>query len=343
MARGYGSPTDWFLCLCVAIMLLAEIFVDRFTARIDRLFGSLSLLRKAFGVLSLIAVPYMVSVGFGEQAASVMNPRAPIIWFIAAALNAIIFFWVCEELISTSPLLRILFLVTVGFLVILALRHQVNWAMRRAEKAAEESEIEEAHKSVSDAQARKIYYALLANKSSVTGHFETPSPQLRPQPLLSFPFVVPGIVTINGAWDFIVNHRGPDPSYNVKMLFIDLIRQKQLATSGGPLTGPDLDSFQMIRRFPEIDPKGHSSNFAIQFLWTPPIVDHEHYDIEITWRTGSVHEDLEIERVNTKWLWAMQIIDRDTKQTLVNCKDPGFPLGPPGNKSCFPEMVQPGT
>ena len=80
MSERYGDCWDWMLCLCVAILLLAGVLVHKFFERIGILFASFSPLRKVFGVLSLIAIPYMVSVAFGEQAASPMNPQAPILY-----------------------------------------------------------------------------------------------------------------------------------------------------------------------------------------------------------------------------------------------------------------------
>jgi hypothetical protein len=152
--------------LGVATVVVAGVFVNKFFERVGMLFASFSPLRKVFGVLSLVAIPYMVSVAFGEQAASPLNPRAPVLWFTAAAVNTVIFFWVCEELITTKPLLRILFLGTLGILVVLALRHQVNWAMATADNTARESEINDARNGKNDVMNLKLYSALITPTSN---------------------------------------------------------------------------------------------------------------------------------------------------------------------------------
>jgi len=341
MAEDYGDWEDWLLCLCLAIWLLTGVLVHRVAERIRRLFAPLSLLRKVFGVLFLIAIPYMVSVGFGEQATSPMNPQAPILWLTAAAVNAIVFFWTCEELITTSPPLRNLFLVIVGVLVVLALHHHVNWAMAAAEDVARANEIKEAHDCINDVLTRRLYFALMHPQPKPPEEKQTPPPPVATPSRPSFPFVVPGVWFVNGAWDFIVNHRGPAVSSNVEIVLVDDVKQKQVVAGKTSLTTADINSYQLILRYQEIDPKGHGSMFATQFQWRPADPDHERYAIEINWRDGSVHEDLQIERVDGNWLEAMQIKDRETQKVLIDCKDKGFPFGPSAPKPCFPEMVQP--
>jgi len=158
----------------------------------------------------------------------------------------------------------------------------------------------------------------------------------------SFVYLAPGPWILTGAWDFIVSHRGPDPSYNVEILCVDKVKQEQVLSAGKAfLTPADLDSYQFLRKFAEVDPKGRGSVFATQILWAPPVPDHERYAIEVAWRDGRVHQDLQIERIDDKWFWATQITDLETKKVLVNCKDKGFPYGPAGDKPCFPEMAIP--
>jgi len=154
----YGGWAAWLVCLSVAVTFLVGSIVDKFLANVRRLSASLSPLRRVFGVLSLIAIPYMATVGFGEQAASPMNPQGPVLWFTAAAVNAVIFFWICEELITTQPLLRKLFLLSLGILVILALRHQVNWAMAEAEHSAQASEIKDSREGLAEANNWKFFH-----------------------------------------------------------------------------------------------------------------------------------------------------------------------------------------
>jgi|SRR5271157_692269 len=169
--QSYGGWQDWLLCVCIAAAFTAGAIMQGFVERIRQLSASLSTLRKAVGVLSLLAIPYMVSVGFGEQAASVMNPQAPILWFTAAALNAVIFFWICEELITTKPPLRALFLIILGVLVILALRHQVNWVMAAADDAAKKIEVEGARTGKNETIAFRNHAMTLKLYSA----FTTPS------------------------------------------------------------------------------------------------------------------------------------------------------------------------
>jgi hypothetical protein len=159
-AMEYGEWQDWLLCVFLSSLLFMAATVHMSLERIRVLLSSLSPLRKVFGVLSLLAIPYMVTVGFGEQTGSAMNPDAPIYWFTAAAVNAVIFFWVCEELITPRPLLKNTFLIVVGALVALALRHQVNWVMTMAAEAATKVETEEARDCKGDVMTRKLYSAL---------------------------------------------------------------------------------------------------------------------------------------------------------------------------------------
>jgi len=138
----YGGWLDWCLCLGIAIYLCMPPVNS--LEKIKRVLQPLSPLRKAFGLFCLISIPYFISVAFGEQAASPMNPQAPIVWFTAAAVNAILFLWLCEELVATRPLSRIIFLVVAGTLIVLALQHQVHWANSMSFDAANKIEIEEA-------------------------------------------------------------------------------------------------------------------------------------------------------------------------------------------------------
>jgi len=131
-------------------------------ARLRALLNSLSPLRRVFGVLSLLAIPYMVSVAFGEQASSPMNPEKPILWFAGAAIIAILFFWVCEELISAAPLPRRLFLLFIGIVVLAALRHEIHWLMAAADDAATEHEKRDAIEGQQDVMQRKLLQALRA-------------------------------------------------------------------------------------------------------------------------------------------------------------------------------------
>ncbi len=160
----------------------------------------------------------------------------------------------------------------------------------------------------------------------------------------SFTFIVPGVVVNSDSWDFIVNHRGPNSSESVEILFIDLDRQKDVLRKSPLYLSPqNIDSYERILKYPEVNPNGRGQLFALQFIWTPPVLDHEHYTIDITAKDRNIHQDLQVERVEGKWLWATQIKDSENGELLVNCKDPGFPYGPKAAIRCFPEMIRPGN
>lgn len=141
-----------------------------------------------------------------------------------------------------------------------------------------------------------------------------------------------------GMWDFMINHRGPDPCINTEIFFVDMVKQKLVTGAKSYLTLEDINSYQLILRFPEVDAHGHGSVFAQQFQWKPVDPDHEHYDVVASWRDGSVGEDLAIERLNGKWFWAMRVRDRDDGKILVDCKDRGFSFGDPKPHECFPAI-----
>jgi hypothetical protein len=158
----------------------------------------------------------------------------------------------------------------------------------------------------------------------------------------SFTLMIPGVVLNGDSWDFIINHRGPKTSESVQILFVDKDRQAAvLAAKPKSLTPEALNTYQRILNYPQVNPKGHGNIFAQQFIWTPLILDHEHYAIEITAKDRNVHQDLRIERVQGKWVWASQIRDAETGEQLLNCKDPGFPYGPKASIRCFPDMTKP--
>lgn len=158
----------------------------------------------------------------------------------------------------------------------------------------------------------------------------------------SFTFMVPGIVANGNSWDFIVNHRGPKGSEAVQILFTDDDREKAvLAEHRQILTPQDINSYTRILNYPEVNPNGQGQIFALQFIWTPLILDHEHYTIEITDRHhGGIHQELQIERVNGKWFWATQITENGKR--LLDCKDAGFPYGERAPIPCFPKFTNPG-
>jgi hypothetical protein len=69
---------------------------------------------------------------------------------------------------------------------------------------------------------------------------------------------------------------------------------------------------------------GRRSIFAQQMFWKPFNLPHSRFTAEITWREGGVHEELQIARVNEKWQYAMQVSERESKKSLLWCRDKEF-------------------
>lgn len=160
---------------------------------------------------------------------------------------------------------------------------------------------------------------------------------------VSYPFVSPGVYMVGIGWDFIVNHRGPDVSYNAEVMMVDEGNRQHLIDQKKPfLTQDDINTYLLVVRYPEVDAYGRGSAFATQIPWKTLDQDHERYSIEVNWRAGGVHQELRIERINgDKWVWATRVTDRATGKLLLSCKDKEFPYGPPSGKACFPEMAFP--
>lgn len=127
----------------------------------------------------------------------------------------------------------------------------------------------------------------------------------------------------------------------MQILFIDDDRQKSILDKHPQrLTLEDLDSYEKMLNYPEINPNGQGHIFAPQFIWTPLILDHEHYTMEITDRDHrGIHQELQIERANGKWFWATQITENG--KPLLDCKDAGFPYGSKAPIPCFPKVLNP--
>lgn len=155
----------------------------------------------------------------------------------------------------------------------------------------------------------------------------------------SFVFVAPGVVVNGDSWDFITNHRGPKSSSNVQILFIDEDRRNYLTRTQTYLTPSDISSYQALWSLPEVNPGGRGSIFAQQFIWKPFNFQLSHLTAEITWRDGTVHEDIRIARVDNKWQYLMQVTDPESGKKLISCRDKDFPssevLVP-----CFPDVVK---
>ena len=161
--------------------------------------------------------------------------------------------------------------------------------------------------------------------------------RLRP----SFVFIVPGVLLNGDTWDFIANHRGSKSSFNVQALFIDEDRRNYLSGSQTPLAPADVSSFQTLWSLPEVNPMGRGSIFAQQLLWKPFNLADSHFTVEITWRDGGVHEEIQIARVSEKWQYAMRVSDRESKKDLIRCRDKDFPSSEV-LPSCFPDLTEPG-
>jgi hypothetical protein len=157
----------------------------------------------------------------------------------------------------------------------------------------------------------------------------------------SFTYMVPGIWVNNNSWDFIVGHKGPKTSRSVEILFTDTDKQKEVLKGRTSISPQDIETYQRILSLPEVNPKGRGHVFAQQFLWTPLVPDHEHYAMQITASDRTVHEEAQIERVNDKWVYAMDVTDWETKKVLLSCTDPGFPNRPPAKGKCSPDQTLP--
>lgn len=157
----------------------------------------------------------------------------------------------------------------------------------------------------------------------------------------SFVYVSPAAVFNGNSWDFVVNHRGPKTSYSVQIQFIDNDRLEAMRAKKQEFTLDDFKSIESVFSFPEVNPLGRGTIFAQQFIWTPYSLEHEHYSISITARDKLVYQELQVERVDGKWVWATQVKDQDTKKLLIDCSD--IPYSNKGKPPCFPTMAFPGA
>jgi hypothetical protein len=160
----------------------------------------------------------------------------------------------------------------------------------------------------------------------------------------SFVYMHPGVWLDGKMWDFILNHRGPDTTHNVEILFIDKVARDRIIERANQnhtsLTPQDIESYQQIWRAPEVNPKGRGRIFAQQFLWTPQDADHERYELAIKSRDRTVNQELQIERVSEKWYWASKVTDSETGELLIDCNDRGFPNAQTQKPDCFPAYIK---
>src|SRR5579864_8654536 len=308
--------------------------------------------KKIFVGLSGIAFPIFIGLGTAELS---LNPVFRLVgvidWFALAALDAVLVFWTWEAVTELNPRNRVMALVVFGLLVIVLLHHE----LRVARETADEAFQNDANQIGRSLQQQTLESRLLAGlkvpspaglkpapvqKSPATPAELSKPPRPQRRAPFSFPFLAPGVWLNFNTWDFLVNHRGPEPAYNTEILFVDDVKRAEVLRGKTSLTRADIDSYQQIIKLPEIDSKGCGTVFAKQFLWTPPVADHERYTIDATWRDGSVHEELQIERLDEKWFWAAQVKNAETGEMLVNCRDKGFPGGGPPLEECFPKYLR---
>jgi len=258
---------------------------------------SLPSFRKVLAGLLPIIWPLLIGVGFAVQAINpVTELGRAICFFWGAAIGAVVFVWVWNEILEFSPGQRIVILFILGGLACLSFWFAVEWLNEKADEVAHDTMVRNLHDGASDVIQIKMYDALKNQKSAgiVAPPTEPKSATIKPRPLLnppSFPFVVPGVWIATGGWDFIVNHRGKEASLHIEILFTDKIRQEQVLIPGKQSLSPEeLNSYQRLYKFSEIDPKGQGSIYATQFLWSPPTPEHEKYSIDATWRDGRTHQ-----------------------------------------------------
>jgi hypothetical protein len=152
--------------------------------------------------------------------------------------------------------------------------------------------------------------------------------------------------------DFVVVTAGPDPCYNVEVLFVDEDRYRAVTAGKRNLSEKDVNSYQMLLHYQEIDAHSRGMEFRQPIIWSnTPDPQHGRYHAVITWRDGSLLEHLKIDRISNggdnrphtsmdEWVWSMDLQDRESGKMLVDCKDRGLGLGfitrTPKLQSCLP-------
>jgi hypothetical protein len=172
------------------------------------------------------------------------------------------------------------------------------------------------------------------------GHFSPePAPITRP----SFPYLAPGVVLNNNAWDFLLRHKGPNTNQSIQVLFTDQAKQQQVLDEhkkiNEPLTVAEINSYSHLIQYPEANPHCRGRIFADQLLWSSPNFDHERYSFEIMTKEMNLHHDLGIERVAGKWYDSAEVKDTDSGKVLLKCRDQGFPGSQPTDVACFPAIL----
>ena len=153
-------------------------------------------------------------------------------------------------------------------------------------------------------------------------------------------FVAPGVVLNGYTWLFIVNHRGRGSVFNVKIWFEDMDLRNAGVHDHNPVL---LERSAQMFEFPEV---GGNEMFATRFLWKPPTLEHNHFEMRITARDGlTLNESVLIERVEGNYQYAIALDDLGGSRSLLLCRDPGFPIQKfqPQSRtlpSCFPGVVK---
>ena len=156
------------------------------------------------------------------------------------------------------------------------------------------------------------------------------------KPQLSYVYVAPAVWLPDGRWVFIINHRGPEAVSRTEILFQDQDKLENIkATQAGV---ENVESYEKLLKFPEIDPEGRGSIYTPQFAWKPFSQERSHFTAAITSSTMNYDEDIYIARVADKWYFAMSLKERNSKQ-IFECSDVGFPHSDStfiAGKPCFP-------
>ena len=121
---------------------------------------------------------------------------------------------------------------------------------------------------------------------------------------------------------------------------------------GAKQAAADINSYQVLLKYPEIDAHGRGIEFRQPIIWrNAPDPDHQRYHAVITWRDGRLLEHLKIDRLTNsgdarhhtsmdEWAWSMDLQDGETGEILVDCRNKGLGLGltvrTPKLQSCFP-------
>jgi hypothetical protein len=161
----------------------------------------------------------------------------------------------------------------------------------------------------------------------------------REYPPLSIAYVVPGFWSPSPLPRFfmMIQHCGPEPVYNVDIIFVDQDRVKQISTHT-TVTPAEIADEQVTLHFDEIDPT--QGGWAKLFPWTPLNADEEHYTARIVSRHAAFNETLQIARVSQKWHYKVKVSDVTRSRPIIDCQDAGFPeplVNP--RPVCFPQYV----